>query len=326
MALWAPLVNNISQVLGTQWGFGSIKLSLGSLLAFGLTLWISWILAHLVSLSLHHGVLTHLDLQPGVPYALSSFLRYIIIIVGFLLAIRNLGFSLDRITLMISALSVGIGFGLQNIAKDIISGVVLLFERPMRVGDWVEIENLLGVVTRIGFRASTVRTRDGAEVVVPNGELVSGRVTNWTLSDARHRIRIEVGVAYGTDPEKVIDILMKATQSHPDVLVTPAPRALFRGFGDSSLNFELRIWTQNTLRGWQAALKSDLTVAINKALAENGIEIPFPQRDLHLRSVMPKLREALTERIDIDRPGKSNLKQREVNREALVQRGDKKDS
>ncbi len=141
-------------------------------------------------------------------------------------------------------------------------------------------------------------TREGAEVevIMPNGDLISARVTNWTLTDRRHRVHMKVGVAYGTDPEEVLDILLKVAQAHPDVLHTPSPCALFRGFGDSSLDFELRVWTQNTLRGWQAALQSDLSVAINKTLAERGIEIPFPQRDLHVRGVVPELQEVLREK------------------------------
>lgn len=129
------------------------------------------------------------------------------------------------------------------------------------------------------------------EVIVPNSDLISERLTNWTLTDLRHRVQVKVGVAYGTDPEEVLDILMKVAQAHPDVLHTPSSRALFRGFEDSSL----RVWNQNTLRGWQATLQSDLSVAINKALAEKGIEIPFPQRDLHVRGVVPELQELLAE-------------------------------
>ena len=324
MALGSTLVDNISTILSARLGYGSITFSLGGMLAFAATVWISWMLARAISFAFYRGVFSRLDMQPGVPYALASFIRHSIFVIGFLAAIANLGLSLDRITLMVSALGVGIGFGLQNIAKDIVSGAVLLFERPLRVGDWVEVENLLGVVTRIGIRASTVRTRDGAEVVVPNGDLISGRVTNWTLSDARHRVKVEIGVAYGTDPEKVLNILMKAAQTHPDVLATPAPRALFRGFGESSLNFELRVWTQSTLRGWQAALKSDLSVVINKVLAQNGIEIPFPQRDLHLRSVMPELREAMIERTDTDNQVEPHREQREVDLEVAEPREVKK--
>jgi potassium-dependent mechanosensitive channel len=147
---------------------------------------------------------------------------------------------------------------------------VLLFERPLRVGDWVEVEHLLAVVTDIGIRASRVRTRDGAGVVVPNGDLISVYVTNWTLNDRKHRVHVETGVAYGTDPEELLNILVKVAQSHPDVLAFPALLALFKGFGDSSLDFELSVWTQN--------------------LAEKGIEMPFPQRDLHLRSISPEVR------------------------------------
>jgi small-conductance mechanosensitive channel len=178
------------------------------------------------------------------------------------------------------------------VVNNFVSGVILLFERPIRIGDRVQLDDLLGVVTHIGIRASNVRSFDGSDVVVPNGDFISSRLINWTLSDKKRRIIVPVGVAYGTDPEQVLEILEGVARSHPDVLVEPAPELLFRGFGDSSLDFELRAWTESA-RGW-LPVQSDLSVGINRALAEAGIQIPFPQRDLHVRNVS-ELREAVTE-------------------------------
>ncbi|HEB88534.1 MAG TPA: mechanosensitive ion channel, partial [Deltaproteobacteria bacterium] len=171
----------------------------------------------------------------------------------------------------------------QNVVNNFVSGVILLFERPIQVGDTIQLGELLGDVRRIGIRSSTVRTWEGAEVIVPNASLVSDQVINWTLSDRQRRIDIAVGVAYGTDPELVIELLTEAARAHPDVVSIPPPAVHFLGFGDSSLDFQIRAWTGSFSR-W-LAIRSDLTVAANTALRDAGIEIPFPQRDLHLRSV-----------------------------------------
>jgi small-conductance mechanosensitive channel len=168
-----------------------------------------------------------------------------------------------------------------------VSGLVLLFERPIQAGDVVEVENLVGEVKRIGIRSSTVRTFEGAEVIVPNSNLVSDRVVNWTLSDPYRRIEISVGVAYGTDPQRVITLLLEVAGAHPDVRSDPVPTALFLGFGDSSLDFSLRCRTATeTFR----LVSSSIFVEIHAALRDSGIEVPFPQRDLHLRSVSPDAR------------------------------------
>jgi hypothetical protein len=191
----------------------------------------------------------------------------------------------EQITLLAGAFGVGIGFGLQNVVNNFTSGLVLLFERPISVGDAVQIGELFGEVRRIGLRSSTLRTFQGAEVIVPNANLISDQVTNWTLSDRNRRIELPVGIEYGTDPEQVIQLLINVAKAHPDVMAYPEPGALFIGFGDSSLDFELRAWTSqfdSFLR-----IKSELAIGINNALRDAGITIPFPQRDLHVRSVDP---------------------------------------
>jgi potassium efflux system protein len=283
----------VSGFLSQPLVIGKISVTFGSIILFLVSIWVSFRLAKAIRFSLREEVLPKMDLPYGVGDSIATLTYYSLLTIGFMIALIISGFQLGQLTIAVGALGVGIGFGLQNIARDIVSGIVLLFERPVRVGDWVEVENLLGMVTQIGIRATRVRSRDGAEVVVPNGNLISGYVTNWTLSDRRHRVHVRAGVAYGTNPEKVLDILAKVAKSHPDVLTFPAPQAIFKGFGESSLDFELRVWTQNTERGWEAEIRSDLFVAISKAMAENGIEIPFPQRDLHLRSVSREARAGL---------------------------------
>jgi small-conductance mechanosensitive channel len=288
--LWEPLSSTAGAALNAPLGFGTTQFSLGSILAFVLTLWLSWLVARFVGTVLDEEAFPRLRMPPGVPFALSRFAHYGVLVLGFIIAMGTLGFSLDRVTLLLSALGVGIGFGLQTVVNNFVSGVILLFERPVRVGDRVQLAELLGEVTHIGIRASRIRTFDGSDVVVPNGDLLASQLINWTLSDAKRRIILPVGVAYGTDPEKVLRILEQVAQENPDILEDPAPDILFRSFGNSSLDFELRAWTESA-RGWNP-VRSDLAVAVNRALAENGITIPFPQRDLHLRN-LDQVREAL---------------------------------
>jgi len=281
---WRPIGRAISKALSADLGMGFAEtgVSLGDFFAFFIVLWVSWMIARLVSFILQEELLPRLHMQDGVPYALTTFTRYAIIVIGFVAALSVLGVAFDRVTIVLSALGVGIGFGLQGLVNNVVSGFVLLTERPIRMRDKVEIDNVLGNVSSIGIRASTIRTFDGAEVIVPNGDLISGRVTNWTLSARRQRVTIPVGVAYGTDPNQVLGILRRLAAENEKVFKAPAPLALFRGFGESSLDFQLRIFMDPSD---VLEVPSAVTVAINEALKEAGIEIPFPQRDLYLRGV-----------------------------------------
>ena len=291
--LWIPFRSALDAVLSASIGFGTVSISLGGVLAFFLTIWLSWLLARFVSFTLDQEVFSRVQTPPGVSFALSTFARYTILVFGFLVAMGAVGFSLDRVALLLGALGVGIGFGLQNVVNNFVSGLILLFERPIRVGDWVQLGELFGIVSKIGIRSSMVRTFDGADVVVPNGDLVSEQLINWTLSDRKRRVILPVGVAYGTAPRRVIELLLEVARGHEEVLANPEPVALFRGFGDSALNFELRVFTEGD---WLRVL-SDLAVATTEALEAAGITIPFPQRDLHLRNI-PELRDALKQVVE----------------------------
>lgn len=283
-AIQEPIVSAVTAVLTAQLEVGTIALSLADVLTFVLTIWLSFFLSRVVRFALEEDVYPRLQLARGVPYAASMFTHYAILTLGFLLAVAATGVDLDRFALLAGAFGVGIGFGLQNVVNNFVSGLILLTERPVQVGDVIEMDaGLLGEVKRIGIRSSTVRTWAGAELIVPNGQLISERVTNWTLSDRLRRIEVTVGVAYGTDVDTVLALLTETAEANEDVLSDPEPRALFRGFGDSSLDFELRAWTGAFDEF--ARVQSDLNVAINQRIAAAGIEIPFPQRDLHVRSV-----------------------------------------
>ncbi|QIR16205.1 mechanosensitive ion channel [Shewanella aestuarii] len=212
-------------------------------------------------------------------------LRYFIIIVGFFTAISMLGFDLTKITIVLGALGVGIGFGLQGIVNNFVCGLVLLFERPLREGDTIDVNNggSVGVIKKIGLRSTILETFDNADVIIPNADLISNQVTNWTLQNRQARLSVPVGVAYGSDVSLVSSILIDSAKNHPKILKSPAPYTLFMALGDSALNFELRAWLPDA--DDRLSVRSELYYEIVQKFAEANIEIPFPQRDLHIRSI-----------------------------------------
>ena len=281
---------------GTRWTVGNVNVSLGDVVTFTVAIWAALLLSRLLRFVLEEDVFPRVSLPRGVSATLSMLLHYGILALGFLFALSAAGIEVSQFAIVAGALGVGIGFGLQNVVNNFVSGLILVFERPVKIGDTIEVGQLMGEVRHIGIRASTVRTFDGAEVIVPNGQLIAGEVINWTLSDRVRRIKIPVGVAYGTDPRRVLDLLVEVARGHRDVLPQPAPNALFRGFGASSLDFELRFWT-GKFEAWPN-VQSEVTVEVHAALTREGIEIPFPQQDLHLRSVDPTARRALAPRTE----------------------------
>jgi small-conductance mechanosensitive channel len=191
---------------------------------------------------------------------------------------------MSSLVILGGAVGIGVGFGLQNIANNFVSGIILLLERPIQVGDRVEVGDTHGDVVRIAGRSTWIRTNDNVVMIIPNSEFINSHVTNWTANDRQVRFPIPLGVSYGSDPEVVRDVLMEVADNHPDVLTIPPPEILFTGFGDSSLNFELRVWTITRVQ-YPKELASELYFMIFKAFKEHGIQIPFPQRDLHVKSV-----------------------------------------
>ena len=272
---------SFEKVILAEYSLGDFSLSVSSVVIFIVVIWLSTKLAQFTSFVLDEDVLPRLDLPKGVPATISKTSTYVIVTLGVVIAVSAAGLDLSRATILVGALGVGIGFGLQNAVNNFVSGLILLFGRPINVGDRIQIGDVSGRVTDIGIRATVVGTWQGAEVIVPNATLISENLINWTLSDDRRRMEIPVGVAYGTPAEKVIELLTGVARAHSEVLEDPEPTTIFTGFGDSSLDFELRAWT----RGDFVAIASDLRVGIDTTLAAHGIEIPFPQRDLHLRTV-----------------------------------------
>ena len=272
---------------------GSGNITLGGVLGFFAILLFGFAFSTALRFLLREEVLKRLPLKRGIPELISTTVHYLFLLLVFLFAVNAAGMSLNKFTVLTGALGVGIGFGLQNIINNFVSGLILQFERPIRIGDVVELEaGMTGAVTRIGIRSSTVQTFQGAEVIIPNASFISSSVTNWTLSEARRRLDLPVGVAYGTDPKLVKELLERPAIQHPDVLTFPEPAAFFKGFGDSALNFELQFWVMQESK--TVRVKSEVALEVMRLLAEAGIEIPFPQRDLRLRSVDAQAAAALS--------------------------------
>ncbi len=272
----------VRTTLGARLPLGEITFSLGDLVAFAIAVWLSFMISRLLRVVLEDEVFPRMHLGRGVPYAVATFTSYLVLLIGFFVALAAAGFDFDRLAVVAGALGVGIGFGLQNIVNNFVSGLILLVERPVQVGDLVQLGDVIGEVRRIGLRSSVIHTNEGSEMIVPNAHLITERVVNWTLSDRKRRLDLPVGVAYGTDPEEVLRLLLDVARRHGQVLSDPAPQAFFTGFGDSALTFELRAWTTN-LEG-RFEVRSDLAIGVNRALADAGIRIPFPQRDLHVHA------------------------------------------
>jgi len=229
--------------------------------------------------------LPHTHMDRGAREAMVTITGYVGLAIALMVALGVAGMSFGNVAIIAGALSVGIGFGLQNIVNNFVSGLILLFERPVKTGDWIVVGNTEGYVRRISIRSTQIQTFDRADVIVPNSELISNQVTNWMLHDPRGRIRLPVGVAYGSDTQLVKEILLRIAEEHPVVVTdgsTPEPVVLFRGFGDSSLDFELRCFITNI--DVRLTVISDLNFAIDAEFRKHGIEIPFPQRDLHVRN------------------------------------------
>jgi small-conductance mechanosensitive channel len=250
--------------------------------------------SHLTRKVMQKRILVRTSLDEGLQYALSVASGYLVLFVGATVGLQSLGLDLSSVAFLGGAVGLGIGVGLQAVVNNFVSGLILLAERPIKVGDRVEIENLTGDVVQIAARSTWVRTNDNVVIIVPNSEFTGKRVTNWTANDRNVRLKLEVGTSYSSDPDEVRRLLLQVARAHPDVLAEPEPDVIFCEFGDSSLNFELRVWTTNQVRTPQI-LRSDLYFSIFKLFSKEGIEIPFPQRDLHVRSIsvpIPLTREA----------------------------------
>ncbi|HTX52793.1 MAG TPA: mechanosensitive ion channel domain-containing protein [Candidatus Baltobacteraceae bacterium] len=280
IGLYQPAQAVVEQILTAKIERGSISLSVADVLLFAATLYATFALSKFIRFALEEDVYPHMPISRGVAYASSTLLNYAIILIGLFIAVGVLGVDLTKVTIVAGAIGVGIGLGLQGVVNNIVSGLILLFEQSIQVGDTVEVDDVAGQVARIGIRASIVRTWQGAEVVVPNSLLVAQKLTNWTLSDRRRRIDVPVNITYGTPPEKVIPLLKAVAAAHPCILADPAPEAIFNGFGDNAVNYELRAWTDRDSVWLQT--RNELANAIFQALTGEGLTFALPQREVRV--------------------------------------------
>ena len=271
LSLRAPLFQDLRQVLAATWTVGSFRLSPGDVLLFAVTVWASFLVSRILRFVLEEEVYSRVKLAPGLHYSISKVVNYIVLVIGFFIGVAMLGFDLTRLTILVGAFGVGLGFGLQNIINNFVSGLILLFERPIKVGDVIQLSGNEGVVKHIGIRASIIRTPAGSEVIVPNGSLISDTVTNWTHSDRLRRLELPIKVTASADAHRVMDLLKAAAAAQPRVLKEPPPQALLDSFSATSMSFILRTWIDQA-EDW-SHVRSELALAIRAALAENKIVV-----------------------------------------------------
>ena len=265
------VISTADAVLNANLAIGSFSITPGHILAFLIAVWASFLVSKFLRFLLEEDVYHHFNLARGIPYAISTILHYLVLLLGFFIALGALGIDLTKVTLLAGAFTVGIGFGLQNVINNFVSGLILLFERPIKVGDIIEAGGNVGEVSRIGIRASVIRTADGSEVIVPNGSLISSQVTNWTFSDRQRAVEISVNVAGGADSQRVVELLKRTATAQSGVSKDPLPQVYVTNFSAGAVTFQLRAWTDRH-QDW-TQLRSDLSVAVNEALAREKIAI-----------------------------------------------------
>ncbi len=277
---WSEFTELFTRPLFT---LGHASLSLESLVELVVIVALVMLLSRLVRRTLRTRVLARSKMDIGLQYAIARMAGYVVLVLGFAIGLDTVGFDLSTLKIIAGALGIGIGFGLQNVANDYVSGLIILAERPVQIGDRLDLGGgTVGKVVLIGARATQLLTDENIVIIVPNSQFVSNRVINWTHMDPRVRFTIPVGVAYGSDPHLVEKLLLEVAAAAPKVLKDPAPTVIFRKFGDNSLNFELRVWSAQSDDA-HGGLDSQINFAVWDKFKQHHIEIPFPQRDLHIK-------------------------------------------
>lgn len=294
--VYRPVSAFAMTVLTHEFKLGELSLSLGSLVTFVLATLVAFWLSKTIRQVLAEDILPGLSLPRGVGNSVSSLTYYVVLFLGLLAALAAAGFQVGQLTLVFGALGVGIGFGLQDVVRNFVAGMILMFERPIQRGDTVEVAGMVGLVRDIGLRATTVTTFDGADVVVPNGMLLADKLVNWTLTGTRRRVSVEVSTVFGADPRRTVELLQTIARSVNGVSFSPAPQAIVTGLTAGAIDFSLRAWTTE-FADW-IQVRSELAMKVRDGLAEAGIEVPLPQRDLHLRSVNEAAARGLGEAIE----------------------------
>jgi small-conductance mechanosensitive channel len=255
-------------------------ITLSSLTFFVFIMGAFWMMNILLRRLLHKQLLKHSKMPVSTQYTLTRIIQYVLLFVGTIIAFQVIGVNLSGLAVIFGFLSVGIGFGLQNLTSNFIAGLMLLFEQHIKVGDRITVGDTEGDVTEINIRSTTIRSLNNIAIVVPNSEFISSTVINWSHGDPKTRLEIEVGVSYNSELDKVLESLLEAANEHPETLSHPAPKAWLMSFGDSAWNMRLLVWVRDPQGRRQ--VQSDINCAIVKKFRQNGVEIPFPQRDLHV--------------------------------------------
>jgi small-conductance mechanosensitive channel len=271
LAIRDIVFGSAEKLLTAEIRFGEITISAADVLAFVLAVWASFLVSRLIRFILDEEVFPHARLKRGIPYAISRTVHYLILVAGFFVAMAALGLDMTKFTILAGAFTVGVGFGLQNIFNNFVSGLILLFERPVQVGDLVQMDDATGIVQRIGIRASIVRASNGSEIIVPNGKLISERLVNWTFSERQRGVEVGLSVTLDSDPSRVIAILERVAAEQPHVLKTPAPQALLTRVGPDWMGFELRAATDR-VEAWMD-VRSALAITAATALVAEKIKL-----------------------------------------------------
>jgi small-conductance mechanosensitive channel len=280
------LLHSVQGFLDTRlFTIGTTEVTLSAIFMFLFILLVVVILSRLFTRKFVERILIRLQIEEGTRYTFRRIIELAFILIGAIIAFQSIGINLSGLAVIFGLLSVGIGFGLQNITSNFVAGLILLFERPIKVGDRVTVGGVEGDVMDINIRSATVRSLNNIDIIVPNSEFVSAQVVNWSHGDRKIRLDIEVGVSYQSDLDTVLRSLKEVALENPEILRNPEPDVHLREFGDSSWNMKLRIWINDPKR--HPVVRSDINCAIVRKFRENGVEIPFPQRDLHLRSPLP---------------------------------------
>jgi len=262
---------------------GESKLTIGLLLTLAISFIVLFIVTEWIRRFMVHRVLKRYQIDVGTKQSIGTMIKYLLILAGIFSILQTNGIDLSAFGILAGALGVGIGFGLQNITNNFISGLIILFEQPIKVGDRIEVGDVTGDVIKISARSTMIVTNDNITIIVPNSQFIDSQVINWSHNERKIRFNFPVGVSYKEDPEKVRSILLEVAKANKGVLNQPEPDVLFEDYGDNSINFNLRVWTTEYINR-PKILKSQLYYEIFRRFGEVGIEIPFPQRDLHLRS------------------------------------------
>ncbi len=291
MHTFNDFINAVKKVLDVPIHVGSIEVTLWSVLYFLILIFLLFYVTSKLRKWVVYSLLSKSKIDIGVRIAVGTIIRYIVLVIGIIIFLQSAGINLSAVTVLAGALGVGIGFGLQNITNNFVSGIIILFERPIKVGDRIELGDVSGDVVTISMRSTTIVTNDNISIIVPNSDFISSKVINWSHTDRNIRFNFPIGVSYNEDPQNVKKLLLEVVAENEAILKEPKADVLFKGFGDSSLDFTLRVWTREYINR-PNVLRSQIYYAVFEKFKEHGIEIPFPQRDLHIKNTEFKIQSS----------------------------------